>query len=81
MKRSSQAPENWRIDIAVSSSNISKLMEPFIYLELKLENSTVQTVEIPISMFHLLRQNVSVLMKEVSTMQESCDSIPKTVKL
>lgn len=56
-------------------------MEPFIYLELKLENSTVQTVEIPISMFHLLRQNVSVLMKEVSTMQESCDSIPKTVKL
>lgn len=45
-------------------------MEPVIYLNVPLEDGTEKCIEIPLAKFHLLRQSVASLMKDVSLLEE-----------
>lgn len=49
----------WRIDVTMSSSSVSRVLEPSILMELVFASGDQKTISIPISQFHSLRFQVA----------------------
>lgn len=56
---------NWRVDVSISTSSLSKTLEPSVIMELTLSNGQVVSFEIPMGMFHVFRFNVALVIKEM----------------
>ncbi|XP_033103753.1 COMM domain-containing protein 5-like [Anneissia japonica] len=60
----------WRTDVTISSSNLNRVLEPTILMEMSLSDGSVKEFEVPVSKFHELRYNVSYLLKEMEEMEK-----------
>ncbi|XP_046669625.1 COMM domain-containing protein 5-like isoform X2 [Homalodisca vitripennis] len=65
----------WRIDIIISSRDLSRILEPVICLEFNLDSGERQSVEMPVSKFHSLRHSIALLLKEMETVNQRLASI------
>ncbi|KAK7869319.1 hypothetical protein R5R35_012882 [Gryllus longicercus] len=59
----------WRIDITISSSILSRVLEPCICIEMILSNGSVIVFELSMAKFHYLRYNVATVLKEMESLQ------------
>ncbi|XP_071951799.1 COMM domain-containing protein 5-like [Antedon mediterranea] len=60
----------WRTDVTISTSNLNRVLEPTILMEMRLSDGAVHNFEVPVSKFHELRYNVSYLLKEMEEMEK-----------
>lgn len=56
---------NWRLDVSISTSSLSRSLEPSIFVEMILSNGQKVSFEMNLSAFHLLRFNVAIVLKEM----------------
>uniref|UniRef100_A0A6P8J2S8 COMM domain-containing protein 5 n=1 Tax=Actinia tenebrosa TaxID=6105 RepID=A0A6P8J2S8_ACTTE len=59
----------WRVDVAISTSALNRVLEPSILMETKLSNGDIRTFEVPLSKFHQLRYNVAYVLKEMEDVE------------
>ncbi|RNA10605.1 COMM domain-containing 5 [Brachionus plicatilis] len=57
---------NWRIDVSISSSSVTRGLVPTITLKMELSDGRIKTLEMDVPMFHLIRFNVALVLKEMS---------------
>lgn len=60
----------WRVDITISSSVLSRVLEPSILFEMTLSNGEKKTFEVSISKFHQIRYSVASILKEMGLMEK-----------
>ncbi|XP_074100141.1 COMM domain-containing protein 5 [Cotesia typhae] len=60
----------WRIDITISTSVLSRVMEPTILMEWTLSNGKKYLFELSLSKFHLLRYTISTLLLKMYDLEE-----------
>ena len=49
----------WRVDVVLSSSSVTRVMQPFVILRVGLSDGTYKTIELSIKAFHDLRFRIS----------------------
>ncbi|XP_015924377.1 COMM domain-containing protein 5 [Parasteatoda tepidariorum] len=59
----------WRVDVAISTSSLSRVLEPTLIMELKLINGQKEIFEVTPSQFHRLRFAVAALLKEIECLE------------
>ncbi|CAH1777370.1 unnamed protein product [Owenia fusiformis] len=59
----------WRLDVAISTSSLNRVLEPTINMEMCLSNGKIHNFEVPIAKFHELRYNVAALLKEMEDLE------------
>lgn len=60
----------WRIDITISSSVLSRVLEPSILFDMILSNGERKTFEVTIPKFHQIRYSVTSVLKEMESMEK-----------
>ncbi|XP_057340430.1 COMM domain-containing protein 5-like [Microplitis mediator] len=60
----------WRIDITISTSVLSRVMEPTILMEWTLSNGKKYLFELSLSKFHLMRYTVATLLLKMYDLEE-----------
>ncbi|XP_072040400.1 COMM domain-containing protein 5-like [Amphiura filiformis] len=60
----------WRLDVAISTSALNRVLEPTILMETTLSDGAVHNFEVPISKFHELRYNVAYVLKEMEDLEK-----------
>ncbi|OWF53764.1 COMM domain-containing protein 5-like [Mizuhopecten yessoensis] len=60
----------WRVDVAISTSVLNRVLEPSILMELTLSDGRIHTFEIPVAKFHELRYNVAFVLKEMEDLEK-----------
>ncbi len=56
---------SWRVDASISTSSLSRTLEPTIFMQMHLSNGQKISFEMSINSFHLLRFNVAFVLKEI----------------
>ena len=56
---------SWRVDVSISTSSLSRTLEPTIILQMHMSNDQKISFEMTIHSFHLLRFNVAFVLKEI----------------
>ncbi|KAG8200806.1 hypothetical protein JTE90_006387 [Oedothorax gibbosus] len=59
----------WRVDVAISTSTLNRVLEPAIIIEIKLSDGRKETFEVHPSQFHRLRFAVATLLKEMENLE------------
>ena len=49
----------WRVDVILSSSSVTRVMQPFVIMRVGLSDGTYKTIELSIKAFHDLRFRIS----------------------
>lgn len=60
----------WRVDVAISTSSIARILKPVIMLQLTLSDGSVKTFEVSVSQFHELRFNAALVLKEMEIVEQ-----------
>lgn len=60
----------WRIDVAISNSVLSRVLEPTVFMEFVLSDGSMKKIEVPVSKFHELRYSVSSVLKEMEELEK-----------
>ncbi|GFS46606.1 COMM domain-containing protein 5 [Trichonephila inaurata madagascariensis] len=60
---------SWRIDVAISTSTLNRVLEPAIVMEVQLSDGRRETFEVHPSQFHRLRFAVATLLKEIENLE------------
>jgi len=60
----------WRVDVAISTSVLNRVLEPTIMMEIKDSTGKTTTFEISQSKFHELRYNMAHLLKEMGDLEK-----------
>jgi len=60
----------WRVDVAISTSALNRVLEPSVLMELKLSDGKIHTFEVSSSKFHELRYNVAYVLKEMEDVEK-----------
>ncbi|RZF37957.1 hypothetical protein LSTR_LSTR005457 [Laodelphax striatellus] len=76
---SSDSNMKWRVNIVISSRDLSRVLEPVVCLEIELDSGDTKYIEVPISKFHLLRQNVAVALDQLELCKKRLDSFNQTI--
>ncbi|XP_060537366.1 uncharacterized protein LOC132708802 [Cylas formicarius] len=61
----------WRIDISLHNSTLGSKILPSIMLIIKMKDGRCYTIEMNLIMFHKLRFNIAVILKEMSKLKSS----------
>ncbi len=59
----------WRLDVAISTSALSRALKPSIPVQFHLSDGRVRAFEMSIEQFHELRFNTARLIKEMSDLE------------
>ena len=59
----------WRIDITLSTSSLSRVMQPYIMISMILSDGSVKTFEMSIEAFDKLRYNVAKVLKQMRQLE------------
>jgi len=59
----------WRIDVAISSGSLSRIMRPSILMQMILSNGSVKTFEVSIKEFNQLRYGVAKILYDMQTLE------------
>ncbi|KAI9564994.1 hypothetical protein GHT06_008736 [Daphnia sinensis] len=57
---------NWRIDVTISTSNVCRVLEPWILMEFNLSSEGPKTIHIPLAQFHSLRYQVASCLTQLN---------------
>ncbi|KAG7209076.1 hypothetical protein KM043_015229 [Ampulex compressa] len=60
----------WRVDIAVSSSVLNRVLEPSIIMEWIFDTGECKTFELSLAKFHQLRHTVATILVEMQTLEQ-----------
>ncbi|XP_067853399.1 COMM domain-containing protein 5 isoform X1 [Heptranchias perlo] len=60
----------WRVDVAISSSSLTRALQPAILMQLKLSNGDTHRFEVPVAKFQELRYNVALILKEINDLEK-----------
>ncbi|PVD34337.1 hypothetical protein C0Q70_05608 [Pomacea canaliculata] len=60
----------WRVDVAISTSVLNRVLEPSILMEMTLSNGQIKVFEVPVSQFHQLRYNVAYVLKQMEDLEK-----------
>lgn len=56
---------NWRVDVSLSTSSLNRTLEPSVHFQMNLSDGRTISFEMTIHTFHLLRFNVTFVLKEM----------------
>lgn len=59
----------WRIDITISSSILSRVLEPSICIQMILNDGKVIVFELTMAKFHYLRYSIAMILKEMENLE------------
>lgn len=59
----------WRIDVAISTSSLSRALQPSVLMQMTLSNGQIKTFEVPLDKFHELRYNTAKVLKEMTAVE------------
>ncbi|KAF4105353.1 COMM domain-containing protein 5 [Onychostoma macrolepis] len=60
----------WRVDVAISTSSLSRALQPSILMQMKLSDGRLHRFEVPVVKFQELRYNVSLILKEMNDIEK-----------
>ncbi|XP_063793425.1 COMM domain-containing protein 5 isoform X1 [Pseudophryne corroboree] len=60
----------WRVDVAISTSSLSRALQPSILMQMKLSNGESHRFEVPVAKFQELRYNVALILKEINDLEK-----------
>ena len=60
----------WRVDVAISTSSLSRVLRPTVLLQMTLSDGTIHLFEMPISQFHELRYSVAAVLKDMENINQ-----------
>ncbi|XP_041356846.1 COMM domain-containing protein 5-like [Gigantopelta aegis] len=60
----------WRVDVAISTSVLNRVLEPTVLMEMTLHNGRVFTFEVSVHKFHELRYSVAYVLKEMEELEK-----------
>ncbi|XP_018425543.1 PREDICTED: COMM domain-containing protein 5-like [Nanorana parkeri] len=60
----------WRVDVAISTSSLSRALQPSILMQMKLSNGESHRFEVSVAKFQELRYNVALLLKEMNDLEK-----------
>ncbi|GAB1602885.1 COMM domain-containing protein 5-like [Argonauta hians] len=60
----------WRVDTTISTSVLNRVLEPYLLVELTLNNGEISSFEVPLTKFQELRYNVSYVLKEMEALEK-----------
>jgi len=60
----------WRVDVAISTSVLNRVLQPTITMEMILDNGKVHHFEVPVAKFHELRHHVATVLKEMEDLEK-----------
>jgi hypothetical protein len=61
----------WRVDVILSSSSVTRVMQPFIILRLGLSDGSFRTIELSVKAFHDLRFRVAEAMHSLHKLESN----------
>lgn len=59
----------WRVDVAISTGSLSRVMRPCIVMQLILDNKNIKTFEVSIDQFNQLRHSVAKILLDMQTIE------------
>ncbi|KAG7167430.1 COMM domain-containing protein 5-like isoform X2 [Homarus americanus] len=62
---------NWRVEVTISTSWLSRVLEPVVMLKLETSDGSSYTFQVPLSRFHQLRFNVANLLHQIESLEKS----------
>ncbi|XP_037658864.1 COMM domain-containing protein 5-like [Choloepus didactylus] len=63
----------WRVDVAISTSTLTRALQPSVLMQLKLSNGSAHRFEVPMAKFQELRYSVALILKEMADLEKRCD--------
>ncbi|KAL0973970.1 hypothetical protein UPYG_G00213680 [Umbra pygmaea] len=60
----------WRVDVAISTSALSRALQPSILMQMKLSDGRAHRFEMSVSKFQELRYNVALILKEMNDLEK-----------
>ncbi|CAI9596352.1 unnamed protein product [Staurois parvus] len=60
----------WRVDVAISTSSLSRALQPSILMQMKLSNGESHRFEVSVGKFQELRYNVALILKEMNDLEK-----------
>lgn len=60
----------WRVDVAISTSVLNRVLEPSIIMEMTFSNGQTKVFEVPVSQFHQLRYSVAYVLKQMEELEK-----------
>ena len=66
----SLAQLRWRVDVAISTSSLSRVLRPTVMLQMTLTDGKIHQFEVPLSQFHELRYNVAIVLKDMDNINQ-----------
>ncbi|OCT67575.1 COMM domain-containing protein 5 isoform X1 [Xenopus laevis] len=60
----------WRVDVAISTSSLSRALQPSILMQLKLSDGISHRFEVPVAKFQELRYNIALILKEMNDLEK-----------
>jgi len=61
---------NWRVDVTISTTSLSRVFKPSVTLQLTLSDGRISTFECSVKKFHELRYNVAKVLKDIADLQQ-----------
>ena len=59
----------WRVDVSMSTSDLSKCLKPSILMQMRLSDGSLQNFQLPLEKFHELRCNVAKALKSIHELE------------
>ena len=59
----------WRIDVVISSGSLSRVMRPYILLQMILSDGRIETFEVSQEQFNQIRHGVAKVLREMQTIE------------
>jgi hypothetical protein len=59
----------WRVDVAISTSALSRCLKPGLTFQMTLGDGRIKTFEVPLEQFHTLRHGVASALRALSTLE------------
>ncbi|XP_053329535.1 COMM domain-containing protein 5 [Spea bombifrons] len=60
----------WRVDVAISTSCLSRALQPSILMQMKLSDGKSHRFDVPVAKFQELRYNVALILKEMNDLEK-----------
>ncbi|KAK7496608.1 hypothetical protein BaRGS_00012260 [Batillaria attramentaria] len=60
----------WRVDVAISTSVLNRVLEPSIIMEMTFSDGHTKVFEVPVSQFHQLRYSVAYVLRQMEELEK-----------
>ncbi|XP_012580699.1 PREDICTED: COMM domain-containing protein 5 [Condylura cristata] len=67
------ADVRWRVDVAISTSALTRSLQPSVLMQLTLSDGSAHRLEVPTAKFQELRYSVALVLKELAELEKRCE--------